>query len=412
VKAALVIIGDEILSGRKVDTNSSLLAARLGEVGIGITHIVAVGDSLEEIVEELSRAAQGHDLIVVTGGLGPTHDDLTRQALARVSGKHLVFDSPTLGYIEERFSRRGLKAPDNIRALAMVPEGARAIRNPAGTAPGLVLELGRSLVLVLPGVPREVEAIFAGDVLEDLKRRFGTGSIKARSLRTVGITESEISALIADLIPTLKVQLAFLPEETGVNLVLTARSAIEGDALEALDRAAGAIAARVGERIYSTAGEDLHMVVGRLLIETRTTVATAESCTGGLISHLLTEVPGISACLDRGVVAYSNKAKVEVLGVDRSLIERCGAVSEEVARSMACGVRQRAGVDLGVATTGIAGPTGGSPEKPVGLVYLALAHAGGCLVAGHVLAGDRGLVKRRAAARALDMARCHLVKMA
>jgi len=410
VKAALVIIGDEILSGRKIDTNSSLLAVRLGEIGIELTRIVAVGDSLEEIVAELGRVARGHDLVVVTGGLGPTHDDLTRQALAEACGKQLVLDSPTLGYIEERFSRRGLKAPDNIRALAMVPEGARAIPNPAGTAPGLVLELGGSLVYVLPGVPREVEAIFAGEVLEDLKHRFGAASIKTRSLRTVGITESEISTLIADLIPTLGVRLAFLPEETGVNLVLTARSQTEAGALEALDGVAGAIAGRVGERVYSTAGEDLHVVVGRLLIETRTTIATAESCTGGLISHLLTEVPGISACLDRGLAAYSNQAKVELLGVDRDLIERCGAVSEDVARSMACGVRQRAAVDLGVATTGVAGPTGGSLEKPVGLVYLALAHAGGCDVARHVLAGDRALVKRRAAARALDMVRCHLVK--
>jgi len=235
VKAALVIIGDEILSGRKVDTNSSLLAARLGEVGIELTRIVAVGDCLDEIVAELGRVARVHDLVVVTGGLGPTHDDLTRQALAQVSGAPLVFDAPTLGYIEERFRQRGLTAPDDIKALAMVPDGARAIPNPAGTAPGLVLELGRSLVFVLPGVPREVEAIFAGEVLQDLKRRFGTAPTRTRSLRTVGISESEISTLIADLIPTLKVRLAFLPEETGVNLVLTARSGTEADtdALEA-----------------------------------------------------------------------------------------------------------------------------------------------------------------------------------
>ncbi|HVP58215.1 MAG TPA: competence/damage-inducible protein A [bacterium] len=411
MKAALVIIGDEILSGRKLDTNSSLLATRLGEAGIEVARIVAVGDYLEEIVAELSRVVREYEVVVATGGLGPTHDDLTRQALGCITGKQLVLDAPTLGYIEERFRRRGLKAPADIRALAMVPEGCRAIPNPAGTVPGLAMEVGKALLYVLPGVPREVEAIFAGDVLRELHERFGEAPIRTRTLKTVGISESDISTLIADLIPNMGVRLASLPEDTGVTLVLTANAGTEASAQAALDGAAGAIVGRLGQRVYSTTGEDLHTVVGRLLLATGTTIATAESCTGGLVVHLLTEVPGISACLDRGVVSYSNRAKVELVGVAEDLIERHGAVSEEVARSMACGARERAGVDLGIATTGIAGPTGGSAEKPVGLVYLALAHAGGCEVARHVLAGDRALIKRRAAARALDMARCYLLSL-
>jgi nicotinamide-nucleotide amidase len=408
VKAALVIIGDEIVSGQKIDTNSSLVASRLGEIGVSLSEIIAVGDSLPDIVRELRRAADGHDLVVATGGLGPTHDDLTREALGQAFGRKLVLDAPTLAYIEERFRNRGLEAPDNIRTLALVPEGAQALANPAGTAPGLLLETRRGAIYVLPGVPREVEAIFAGEVLEAIGRRFGGSFIKTRTLRTVGITELEIAGLIAALIPTLQVRLAFLPEDTGVKLTLAARSESEGEAARVLDQAAGAIAGAIGERVYSTAGEELHTVVGRLLIDKRMTIATAESCTGGLIAHLLTEVPGISACLERGIVAYSNQAKVDVLGVDRDLIRRHGAVSEEVALSMACGVRERAGTDLGVATTGIAGPTGGGPDKPVGLVWLALADRGGCQAVRHVLAGDRALVKRRAAARTLDLVRCHL----
>jgi nicotinamide-nucleotide amidase len=408
VKAALVIIGDEIVSGQKIDTNTSLVASRLGEIGVTLSEIIAVGDSLPDIVRELRRAAEGHDLVVATGGLGPTHDDLTREALGQAFGRKLVLDAPTLAYIEERFRNRGLEAPDDIRTLALVPEGAQALVNPAGTAPGLLLETRRGAIYVLPGVPREVEAIFTGEVLEAIRRRFGGSFIKTRTLRTVGITESEIAGLIAALIPTLRVRLAFLPEETGVKLTLAARSESEGEAARALDQAAGEIAGAIGERVYSTAGEELHTVVGRLLIDKRMTIATAESCTGGLIAHLLTEVPGISACLERGIVAYSNQAKMDALGVDRDLIRRHGAVSEEVALSMACGVRARAGTDLGVATTGITGPTGGGPSKPVGLVWLALADRGGCQAVRHVLAGDRALVKRRAAARALDLVRCHL----
>ena len=410
--AALVIIGDEIISGLKSDTNSSLVAFRLSEVGVVVSEIVAVGDSLDDIVAELRRAAGAHDLVVATGGLGPTHDDLTREALALAFDRKLVLDRPTLEYIEERFAARGLKAPEAIRTMALVPEGARALRNPAGTAPGLLLETARGAIYVLPGVPREVDAIFAGEVLAGIGRRFGGDTIATRTLRTVGIGESEIAEAIADLVPGLGVRLAFLPEETGVRLVLTADAAAEGPAARALalDRAAAAIAGRVGERVYSTTGEDLHAVVGRLLIEKRRTIAIAESCTGGLVAHLLTEVAGISACLERGVVAYSNRAKVDALGVDESLIERHGAVSEEVARAMACGVRERAGTDLGVATTGIAGPAGGGPAKPVGLVYVALADRDGCRVEKYVLGGDRGGVKRRAATRALDLVRLNLVR--
>ncbi len=409
VKTAIIIIGDEIISGHKVDTNSSYLAGHLREIGIRVSRIVKVGDDLSEIVNELRGAARSYDLVLVTGGLGPTHDDLTRQALAEAFGARLVVDDATLSYIEERFRKRGLRAPDNIKSLALVPEGARTIVNPAGTAPGLVLTSGASIIYVFPGVPREAKAIFESGVIARLKLRAGRDFIRTKTLRTMGITESEISEKLADVIPALRVSLAFLPEETGVNLVLTAISDESARAADALREATNEIAPRLGDRIYSAGGEDIHVVVGKMLIQKRKTMATAESCTGGLIAHLLTEVAGISACLERGIVAYSNKAKAEVLGVDEALIKSCGAVSGEVAEAMARGVRESARTDLGLATTGIAGPTGGSETKPVGLVYLALACDGGCEVRRYIFVGEREVVKRRAAARALDMVRCHLL---
>ena len=408
MNAAIIVIGDEITSGRKIDTNSSYLARELGEIGISVARIVGVGDDIKEAAGVLREAARDYRLVLVTGGLGPTHDDLTRQALAEAFGTRLVLDKPTAAYIEERFRARGLEAPEAVKAMALVPEGARTLANPVGTAPGLVWVERGTEIYVLPGVPSEAKAIFSTSVAPELRRRSGRDFIKTRVLRTVGITESEISEKLAKVIPELKVRLAFLPEATGVDLALTATAGDEAQTLAALESAVSEIVPLIGDRVYSLTGEEIHTVVGEMLIEHRKTLAVAESCTGGLVAHLLTEVPGISASLERGIVAYSNKAKVETLGVCSDLIAEHGAVSEEVARAMASGVRERAATDLGLATTGIAGPTGGTETKPVGLVYLALAYRGGCEIARHVLTGGRDLVKRRAAVRALDMVRCYL----
>jgi len=409
VRTIVITIGDEIIEGAKVDTNSAYLASSLGRIGIEVSRIASVGDDVEGIVAVLEEASQSYDLVLVTGGLGPTHDDVTRLALARVLGKKLVPDEAILAAIEERFRRRGLKAPADIAGLAMVPEGARAIANPAGTAPGLAALHGKAQIYVLPGVPGEVRAIFEGGVGEELKGAPGRKFILARAIRTVGITESDISAKLSAVDRKLKAKLAYLPEETGVVLSIRAASSSEAEALSALDEATSLIAAQLGDRIYSTAGEDLYAVVGRLLIDRGKTIAVAESCTGGLVAHLLTEVPGISACFERGVVAYSNQAKIEALGVAPELLAGHGAVSAEVAVAMARGVRETAGCDLGLSTTGIAGPGGGSEAKPVGLVYMALAHEAGVEAVRHVFPGTRHAIKLRAAVRALDMVRCHML---
>jgi nicotinamide-nucleotide amidase len=409
VKTAIVAIGDEITSGLKIDTNSAWLAARLGEIGISVETIFAVGDRAADVVDLLRRLAEDFELVLVTGGLGPTHDDLTRQAVAEAFDRPLRLDRATLELIEQRFRSRGLAAPEAVASMAMVPEGAVVIPNPAGTAPGLLLRQGSASVYIFPGVPREVEAIFSAGVLRELKGLSPARFIKTRILRTVGITESAIADRLGSALARSDVRLAYLPEDTGVRLTLTSESGDESQAMASLEEAASVVVGAVGDRVYSTTGLELHEVVGAALLKAGRTIAVAESCTGGLVAHLLTEVPGISAVLERAVVAYSNRAKTDALGVAADVIRKHGAVSREVAREMALGVRRRAGTDLGLATTGIAGPSGGSGAKPVGLVYIALASGEGCEVAEHRLAGDRGLIKRRAAARALDMVRASLV---
>lgn len=405
MKAVIVTIGDEITSGLKANTNASYLAQRLRRIGIAVSSITSVGDDPDQVVDVLTRAAEESPLVLVTGGLGPTDDDITRRALAQAMGTRLVVDQGTLAHIDERYAGRGLKAPDAVRDMAMVPEGARVMANPAGTAPGLGVMLGEARVYVLPGVPAEMRAIFEAGLMDELHGLGGRSFIRTRVLRTVGITESEIAAALAAVAGELGCDLAYLPEDTGVNLVITAQSGHEGEALRALNRASDLILARIGGKVYSADGDDIHCVVAKLLLHSRTTIALAESCTGGLVSHLLTEVPGISACLERAVVTYADEAKTALLGVSADVLERHGAVSAEVAEDMAVGVRESAGTDLGLSTTGIAGPSGGTDLKPVGLVYMGLARRDGCEVAKHILLGTREAIKKRAAARALDMVR-------
>lgn len=408
MKTAIVIIGDEITSGFKPDVNASLIARELGSAGVEVSRIIAVGDDPGEIVAVLREAARNYQAAVVTGGLGPTDDDITRQAIADAFGVRLALDEAALAAIEERFRSRGVAAPEAIKTLALVPEGGRAIPNPAGAAPGIAITRQDCTLYFLPGVPREAAALL-GSVLEDIGKCGPRRFIKTRVLRTVGATESEIAERLEPVAARLAARLAYLPDEAGVDLVLSARSEDEAEALAALDRAQGLVLERIGDRVYTTSGEDLHSVVGRLLIDSGKTIALAESCTGGLIGHLLTEVAGVSASLERGVVAYSNEAKMQALGVAAALLEKHGAVSAEVAEAMARGVRAWAATDFGLSTTGIAGPGGGSPAKPVGLVYTALAWDGGCEVARHLLAGGRQGIKRRAAARALDLMRRRLI---
>jgi nicotinamide-nucleotide amidase len=409
MRASIITIGDELIGGETVDTNSAYLARRLGELGIGVVRIASVADDMDEISSELMRAVEETDLVFVTGGLGPTVDDVTKWAIARATRREPTVDESLLIELGERFKDYKGVQPDVLESLATVPKGSRVLNNPVGAAPGLAVPHKDRTIYVLPGVPREMEAIFETVIAGELKTRPLDEFRKTRLVRTIGLRESRIAEKIEPLMPLPGVMLGYLPRTTGVDLRLTVTTKHKADADSELDAAVEKITGPLKRHVYSTAGEDLNVVVGKMLIEKQKTIAVAESCTGGLVAHLLTDVAGISASLERGIISYSNRAKSENLHVDEALIRDHGAVSPEVAEAMARGVRQLAGADIGVSTTGIAGPAGGTRDKPVGLVYTALACEETCTVNENVFRGTRTIVKRRAAAHVLNMVRCHLL---
>jgi len=410
MNAWIITVGDEIVSGFAADTNSVYLAKKLAGAGITVSRKTSVRDRVEEIAAEIDAALGAADLVLMTGGLGPTSDDCTKTAVCRSFGVDLVESEDILNRVRERYESRGLEMPRSARSLALVPAGAEVLPNPIGSAVGLKMRRKGSTLYVLPGVPGEMKAIYEGSIEPDLLTLEGRACIKARELRTTGLAESRIAELVEPVAGDLGVSLSYLPRPEGVVLRLIAMCDTEAEAGRLLGRATAAVRTVLGDRLYSERGEELHFVVGGLLIESNRTISVAESCTGGLIGHLLTEVPGISSRFMEGVVAYSNQAKIRDLGVDREVIEVFGAVSEEAAKAMAIGIRRRAGTDIGLSTTGIAGPTGGTAAKPVGLVYTGIAHEDGVEVTREIFAGTRSVIKVRAAAHALDLVRMHLAE--
>ncbi|MGD8628704.1 MAG: CinA family nicotinamide mononucleotide deamidase-related protein, partial [bacterium] len=375
MRAIILTVGDELTGGHTVDTNSCYLAGHLAGLGIRVSMLETVGDDVELIARRIALALDGADLVFITGGLGPTTDDITKEAVALATGRKMVIDPDLKANLEARLKGFKSATPAVVDLLASVPEGAGILPNRVGAAAGLVIEQAGVRIFVMPGVPREMEAVFADEILPILRRLPRPEITLTRVLKTTGMSESSITRRLKPVIERIEAGLGYLPRPEGVELRITAGGA--RDRVErVLSESTGIIVETLGERVYSTEGEDIHFVTGRMLIESGLTIAVAESCTGGLIGHLLTEVPGISAVLDRAVVSYSNQAKIDTLGVPAALIEKHGAVSAEVAEAMALGVRERAGTDLGLSTTGIAGPGGGSEEKPVGLVYFGLAGPG------------------------------------
>jgi len=410
MRANILTVGNEILSGYVADTNAAYLAGRICELGIAVRRISSVGDDVEEICAEIRTALEDTDLLIVTGGLGPTEDDLTKQALARAVGRRLVVDKHLHGRLAERWKSRKPVSPRVIEALSLIPEGATTIGNPVGAAVGLDIEHEGHRLFALPGVPREMKSIFEGAIAPLLKEMPKDEISGTRVIKTTGIRESEIAARLVPVAADLPAGLGYLPRIEGVDLRLTAVGGDQPTMAGRLDKATQKILPLLGSYVFSADGEDLNLVVANTLMKQGTTLAVAESCTGGLIGHLLTQVAGISACLDRVIVSYSNRAKTEHLAVSREMLETYGAVSPEVAEAMAKGVRELSGSDLGLSTTGIAGPSGATKTKPVGLVYLGLAHAEGCVVSEQVFPGSREVVKLKAAVYALNMIRMRLTE--
>ena len=379
----LLTVGDEILLGQIVNTNAAWLGERLALAGADVRRSETVGDEADAIADSIRRATDdGADLVVITGGLGPTHDDITKSVVADVFEAPLTLRQDVLDAVQARFAARGRPFPPSNRALADVPRGFEVLDNPVGTAAGLwgerTVDGRRQVVVMMPGVPYEMQAISEGSVLPRV-RALGADEVAHRSLLTVGKGESGVAEQIGPLeaVLTEGVALAFLPSLGVVRLRLTAKGPDRAAVRRALDLSVEAVRARLGDLVFGEERATLEETVGELLVEQGATLALAESCTGGAIAARLTSAPGASRFLQGGVVAYCNSVKETVLGVAPATLEADGAVSEAVALQMARGVRARLGADVGLSTTGVAGPTGGTEDKPVGTVWIGYADGEG-----------------------------------
>lgn len=402
VRAAVVTVGDELLLGATVDTNAAWLGRELAGRGIPVVRRYTVGDEEGDIMEAVAAAATAAPLVVVTGGLGPTPDDLTRDAVAKLADVALVEDPEVLEALRIRWRARGAgELPENNRRVAQVPEGADRLVNPRGTAPGLALDVAGSLVVLLPGVPRELRGIVRGGFFPLLEARFPGALAPAHSrlIHTTGIPESALAQQVADVLPegTDPVRIAFLPDLRGVDLRLTAMDMDADEAASRFRRVEEALAPVLDPWRFHAPSGDLAEAVVNALREAGLRMAVAESCTGGLVAKRVTDVPGASEVLEGGVVAYANEVKVSLLGVGEDALLGGGAVSEAVAMSMASGVARRLGTPVGVGVTGIAGPGGGTEAKPVGTVWMAAAVHGRVVARREWFAGDREAVRERAA---------------
>lgn len=404
----IVTVGDEILLGRTIDTNAAWLGRELADLGIPVARRYTVADLDNEIRRAVAEAMGEADLVLLSGGLGPTPDDLTRDSVADLLGRPLRVDSALLKAVEERFKRRGYEeVPTTNRSQAQVPEGAEVLENAHGTAPGLAMEGEGSLVVLLPGVPRELKSIFRERVRPLLQERFGPRlvPVQIHVIHTTGIPESLLAQRMAEHLPedTGPVGLAFLPDLRGVDLRFTAQGVGAEEAERWFRRLEDALEPVLRPWRFEAAGGDLVEAVSDALRSRGSTVAVAESCTGGLVAKRLTDHPGSSDVFVGGVVAYANDAKIRHLGVDPGDIARHGAVSETVARAMARGVADRFGADAGIGVTGVAGPDGGTADKPVGTVWYATALGGQVVAKRARFMGDREAVRERSAQAALAL---------
>jgi nicotinamide-nucleotide amidase len=409
----VVTIGDELLLGFTIDTNAAHLAQRLASIGIHIAQRSTVGDDAAEIARVVRQALDRTGAVITTGGLGPTSDDLTKASIAAIFGRSMVIDEEHLAWMEQRWLKRfNRPLPATNRNQAMVPEGSTKLQNNHGSAPGIWLEddAGR-WVAMLPGVPREMRGMLADTLLPRLGSRVNaTTVVRSLTLRTVGVAESALADQIESMDGgPLGVSLAYLPSIAGVDLRLSVRDIPADEAASRLDEAAARLRARVGESIYGEGDDDLAAVVLDLCRQRGLTIGVAESCTGGLLGARLTAIAGSSDVVQGGVISYSNRAKIELLGVDESLIRTHGAVSEQVACAMAAGARRATKASVGLAITGVAGPGGGSQEKPVGTVWIAVDIDGDTQPRLLRMWGDREEIRQRSAQWTMELLRQRLM---
>jgi nicotinamide-nucleotide amidase len=403
----ILVIGDEVISGLIVDTNSKYLGERIYESAAGVSRITKIGDDFSIIEECVEQALQRSNWIILTGGLGITHDDITKSVLTKVFASNLHRDEKVIEMLKKTFHKRNRAIPESVKSQCEVPDNCQVLYNEVGTAPGFRFERGGHVLFCLPGVPHEMKHLFERYIVPELVKH-SSRTFSHRIIKTTGISEADLWEKVGSIDALQeKVTLSSLPSHLGVRIRLSVLVKSEGQAI--LDEIEQSLRDRIGRYIYGKNEETLEGKIGQLLTEKSLTLATAESCTGGLIGHMLTQVPGSSNYFKEGFVVYSNEAKVSRLGVEQQMIDEHGAVSEPVARLMSEGIRRVAGADIGISVTGISGPTGGSDKKPVGLTYIAVSDSTGTWCGKYIYTHDRIKNKERTAQTALNLVRLQLL---
>ena len=411
MKASIITIGDELLIGQTIDTNSAWMGAELSKAGFDVYRITSIHDRREDILNALNEAAGKTDVVLITGGLGPTSDDITKQTLCEFFNTHLIINNEVLTMIEEMMARRNFPMNEKNRQQAEVPESCRVLKNSAGTAPGMWFEKDGTIFISMPGVPHEMKHIMNEIVLPDIKQRFTSQSIIHKNIMTYGTFESKLAEILTDFESKLpeNIRLAYLPASGIIKLRLTATGS-EFKTLSAnIAEQVSKLYKIIPEFIYGEDEESLEMAVGKLLSTLNKTVSTAESCTGGEIAHLLTSVAGSSAYYKGSIIAYDNVVKTQLLGVQDYIITKYGAVSENTVREMAVGARNMLKTDFAVATSGIAGPDGGTEEKPVGTVWIAVDSERGTVCEKKVFGNDRLTNIKRFSMASLNLLRKQII---
>ncbi|MBN1879849.1 competence/damage-inducible protein A [bacterium] len=411
MKAEIVSIGDELLVGQTVNNNAAFIGRLMSEINVDVQWLTSVGDNLERMQSALEAAWNRVDLVLTTGGLGPTHDDITKDALCRFFGVDYTFHTEIVDEIKSRFDARGMEMPDIVRNQGLIPTGAELIRNELGSAFGIRFQRAGKVLIAMPGVPFEMERMMTDSVVPYIRTLTGDDTILIRKIKTTGIIESKLVTVFKRLNDVRALaDVAVLPKVTGVELRLTVRSLDPDDARIRMNSALSMTQEDIGEWIVAVGEDTLEEILGRELSSRGYTVSVAESCTGGLLADRLTSVPGSSRYFMGGIVSYSNEIKEKILGVPETLLDKAGAVSVEVAEAMAAGIRDAMKTDFGVSTTGIAGPGGGTPSKPVGLAFIAVAGPQG-IVSDRVMFNiNREMNKQRFAQAALNLLRRKLLK--
>ncbi|MCG8498826.1 MAG: competence/damage-inducible protein A [Firmicutes bacterium] len=409
MNAEIIAVGTELLLGQIVNTNAQFLSLQLSQLGIDVYFQTVVGDNHNRLKDTFQHALNRSDIVIFTGGLGPTKDDLTKETIAEILALPLELHEESLQRIKGFFKSIHRQMSHNNEKQAYLPKGCTVLQNDYGTAPGCLIEKDGKIVVMLPGPPREMKPMFNNYVFPIIRSET-SDIIYSKVLRIFGIGESSLEEELADIIETQSnPTIAPYAKEGEVTLRITAKCENEEEAQERIQQVEQKIRQRLGITVYGEGEESLEEVVSNLLIQKGVTIAAAESCTGGLLAEKLSRTPGISSCFNRGMITYSNESKVELLGVSQETLNQYGAVSEQTALEMAKGVRERSKVDVGISITGIAGPGGGSTEKPVGLVYVAMATEHKCWCQTLRLAGNRERIRNMTSMRALDMIRRYLI---